>query len=155
MLQINQNLSVKNGDERLKQVYDQYGGMLLGYINQVIDNEKIAEEFLVNIFTDIARNYNVWNWDEYNIWSQLLNFARSKLIGFSEMAMAIGLDPQKNSASNKCFTKLSTEQRHVLKEVYYKGRLIQTLAKNENKPEDLIRKTLKEAFDQIRNTCGH
>ncbi|MNY41896.1 hypothetical protein D3C86_1767410 [compost metagenome] len=60
-----------------------------------------------------------------------------------------------DAAGEQLFAQLTSEQQHVFRGVYYHGKSIETIAKSENKPEDLIRKTLKEAFDIIRNSCGH
>lgn len=149
-----QQVSINDHQHGLKLVYDKYGGMLYGYITQVLNNEKLAEEYLVKVFSDLAGSFNGAEWGEQNAWPRLLNFTKNKLVEMNKASCALdqGLA---DAADGQLFAQLTSEQRHVFRGVYYHGKSIETIAEIENKPEDLIRKTLKEAFDIIRNSCGH
>ena len=149
-----QQVSINDHQHRLKLVYDKYGGMLYGYIAQVLNNEKLAEEYLVKVFSDLAGSINGAEWEERNAWPRLLNFTKNKLAEMNKVSYALDEGPV-DAADGQLFAQLTREQQHVFRGVYYYGKSIEAIAEIENKPEDLIRKTLKEAFDIIRNSCGH
>ncbi|WP_371416343.1 sigma factor-like helix-turn-helix DNA-binding protein [Pedobacter sp. L105] len=50
------------------------------------------------------------------------------------------------SLGSKCVEQLTDDQKKVFYDVYYRGRTIAVISAELNETEDLIRKTLKEAF---------
>lgn len=133
-------------------LYDNYAAMLLGYINEVVNDKVVAEEYLLKTFTTIAQNFNCINWSESNNWVQLLGFARAELIPFHDAIKSCEVPAvvSMNSTVYKYLDKMTEEQKHVFCSVYYNKKTIAELSKEINKAEELIKTLLKEAFCIIR-----
>jgi len=128
--------------------------MLLGYIIEVVKDRKLAEEWLVKLFHELSLHFNEMNWDGSNNWCQLQRFAKLKLAEFNttqkqaEANAPAGL--VMHSGRNKYLDGLTDEQKVVFCSVYYQGKSTTAISIELNKPEDVIRKTLKEAFAIMR-----
>ena len=135
---------------KIQEVYDQYSGMLYGYLLKVLKDKEQAEKLLVGIFDDIAKNVDEsGNCDSYT-WCGLYRTAKTKLVHLLNdddeadhtlMVFAFG---------RKMYEEMSDLQRQVFYEAYYNGKMIGELAAKLNQSEEMIRKALKEAFLIIR-----
>lgn len=135
-------------------LYDDYAAMLLGYINEVVKDELVAEEYLLKTFNTISQKFNYTNWNERNNWVQLLGFARAELVPFYTILKSCETSTIANSNSNIAYKNLynmTEEQKHVFCSIYYNKKTIAELSKEINKSEDLIKTLLKEAFCIIRS----
>ncbi|WP_068399059.1 RNA polymerase sigma factor [Pedobacter cryoconitis] len=151
---------VANKQASIRSLYDKHASMLLGYIFEIVKNQKLAEEYLVKVFCDIAQHFNEIDWDETNNWCQLKRFAQNKLNQLTDSGrMAsdlkdMGLQVSGSHESHTRFPDYFTEeQHHIFYSVYYYGKSVETISKELNKEEESIRKTLKEAFAIMRKSC--
>lgn len=134
-------------------LYDDYGAMLLGYIFEVVKDKKVAEDYLVQTFSSVALKFNEINWSESNKWGLLQRIAKNELAKYNEAAADCDAHTTaKNATPNKYLDKMTDEQKLVFCNVYYSKRTTAQLAAEINKPEELVKKLLKEAFAIIRKS---
>lgn len=154
MLKINQQALVENEPLSVRSLYDKHAGMLLGYIYEVIKDRKLAEEYLVQLFCDLSQEFDGMNWDGKNSWCQLHRFAKVKLAAFKDKVKEgeeeAGPGLMMYGLHNRHLVQLTGEQKKVFCDIYYHGKSIAEISGELNKTEDLIRKTLKEAFAIMR-----
>jgi tRNA(Met) C34 N-acetyltransferase TmcA len=156
MLEINQEALVANRAASIRCLYEKYGGMLLGYILEIVKDQKQAEQYLVQVFCDISLQYDEIDWAGTNRWIQLQRFARAKLSLFTHAATErlpvtrTGLP--EHGSRNQIFDQLSDEQQQVFYAIYYQGKTISTISTELNRTEGSIRKALKEAFSIMRKS---
>ncbi|WP_442588912.1 hypothetical protein ACSBL2_23030 [Pedobacter sp. AW31-3R] len=153
MLKIDRQTSIQKQPVTIHSLYESYGGMLLGYIFEIVKDRKVADECLVKIFSDVALHFATMDWDNGSNWMKLQRFAKERLSTFMDNptqieSSAAGIVKQ---ASNEYFERLNDAQKTVFCNVYYKNKKIDEISIELNKQEDSIRKTLKEAFAIMRN----
>ena len=135
--------------DELRSLYERYGGMLLGYLIETLQDGEAAGEQLANIFADLAKQAGD-NLD-YN-WGQLHKFARERLTALGLVgSRKVGILPA-YITENKAWRKMTAEQQLVFYNAYHCSRPIGCIAQQFNKPEEYIRKTLVEAFAVIRKS---
>ena|ERR1700761_4394968 len=136
----------------IRRMYDRYGGMLLGYLAEILKDRALAEEYLVTIFSEIANQHP--NTIEGITWCQLHQLAKTKLALLNNNSNFNTNKPGAliSSLSNKFLDTMTDEQKHIFCNVYYYGKPITVLSQQLNKPETAIKKTLTEAFAIIRNS---
>jgi len=145
-----------NEQQGILDLYDKYSGMLLGYIYEIVKDRELAEQYLVSVFKSIPGQYHEIYRAE-NIWCHLQQLAKNKLSDFlktikdCEPYTVIGL----NSTQTTLISQMDDEQKNVFCAIYYHGKTTAELAVQLNKPELIIRKTLKEAFAIIRKSREH
>lgn len=108
-------------------LYDNYGGMLLGYISQVVKDKGVAEEYLLKTFNTIAKQFKYTNWDENNNWLQLLSFARAELTPFHETLKKCGgraFAGTGNITIDTYLDEMTDEQKDVFCSIYYNKKTI-------------------------------
>lgn len=155
MLKVDRKVFIENKPESLESLYQRHGGMLLGYIFEVVQDRKLAEKYLVELFCELSQQFDQMNWNGTNSWCQLQRFAKDRLAAlhaekkYFEPAAVTGLV---HSSCNKYLEQLNPEQRRVFCDVYYHGKMIPVISRELNKTEDSIRKTLKEAFAIMRRS---
>jgi hypothetical protein len=124
---------------------------LLGYLSEIVKDHRLAEQHLVNIFNNIPQHLNELNNGDANTWCQLQRLAKKHLMGLpvakhGKPADGITIE----TGRNKFFNQMTNEQQVVFYSIYYNHKTITQLAEELNKTEELIRKTLREAFAIIR-----
>lgn len=137
-------------------LYNSYAAMLLGYIFEVVKNRKVAEQYLVAVFNDAAMTPDEFYKPGVNAFCSLQLIARKKLASFFEgvgecsAAEAV----QKNTLTGKSkFIKLMTaDQKLVFCGVYWQGKTTSKLAAELGRPDEDIRRVLKECFTIIRRS---
>ena len=151
---------IANRQASIRSLYDKHASMLLGYIFEIVKNQKLAEEYLVKVFCDIAQHFNEIEWDESNNWCQLKRLAQNKLNQLTDSGRIasdlkdLGLQDRESHESHTRFPDYFTdEQHHIFYSVYYYGKSVEAISKELNKTEESIRKTLKEAFAIMRKSC--
>ncbi|HEY0174886.1 MAG TPA: sigma factor-like helix-turn-helix DNA-binding protein, partial [Pedobacter sp.] len=108
---------------------------------------------LVQLFCDLSSHFNEINWDEGNSWRQLHKFTKDKLSVFVHPVKNCGHAEAElviHDSQNGYLERLTEEQKQVFCAVYYDSKTIREISVELNKTDDLIRKTLKEAFSIIR-----
>lgn len=158
MLKVDRKVFIGNKPESLESLYQRHGGMLLGYIFEVVQDRKLAEKYLVEMFCELSQQFDQMNWNGTNSWCQLQRFAKGWLtviIGNARYFEPRAVTGLVHSSCNKYLEQLNHEQRQVFCDVYYHGKMIPVISKELNKTEDSIRKTLKEAFAIMRQSGGN
>lgn len=151
MLESTSQVTIGHQTQGMRYLYDRHAGMLLGYIFEVVKDRKLAEEYLVKIFSALSLQSE----EDINSWCQLLKFAKTKLqqlhVGHSyeEAHDRPGMTVVR--PANTYLDRLNEMQRRVFCEVYHHGKTISALSIALNTTEDLTRKTLKEAFLIMRS----
>jgi 23S rRNA maturation mini-RNase III len=155
------NTQVQNsapvGQSRLllvHKLYQQYAGMLLGYIVDVVKNQAIAEQYLVAVFKDVTHELDELTNQDVSTFCHLQAMARKKLAEyFNGTVQHNGDGKNKPSICNNKYTQQMThEQQLVFCGVHWHGKTITSLAAELNKPEESIRKILKDCFTIIRSS---
>jgi len=148
-------------DDRLlsvRSLYDSCGAMLLGYLFEVVQDQGIAEQYLIDIFNEVAKTPANYNTNGLSTLSQLQILARNKLAPYYQTVKDCGTEQhnaKSTTAKNKYLSQMTPEQQHVFCGLHYHGKSIAALAIEMRKPEDDIRKILKESFTLIRKANGH
>lgn len=133
-------------------VYDRYAAMLLGYIFEVVGDKKVAEDYLAKIFNGLAQNFNDIDWSMGNNWLLLQRYAKNQLVKFDSAAEGCQTQFSHYNLKNKYLNKMTGEQKLVFCNIYYSKKTTAQVAAEINKPEELIKKLLKEAFTIIRTS---
>jgi DNA-directed RNA polymerase specialized sigma24 family protein len=134
----------------LQDAYKKYGGMLYGYLLSVLKDEAKAEQFLVNIFDDLAKAVDETGECGPYTWCGLYRTAKSKLIHLLNDEAEADHNLLVFALGRKMYEEMSDLQRQVFYEAYYNGKMINELAVKLNQSDELIRKALKEAFLILR-----
>ena len=141
---------------RTKQdLFNRFGGMLLGYISEVVKNNHVAEHHLVDVFNQLQfSDIQDITKPGINTFVYLQSIARKKLAVFS-----LPVDGYANTGKsknpiiedNKFVELMNPDQQQVFCEIYYHGKTVTNLAAELNKTEAAIRELLREAFLIIRS----
>lgn len=144
----NQQILAGQCPRNVQELYDKYSGMLFGYIYGVVKDAGIAEQQLVNFYSTIKDHLHEINADGAgNTWCKLQSLLKKHL---SASGRFIECDVMTGHSGNKYFGMMSDEQKYVFCNIYYHGRSTAELALILNKPEEQVRKELKEAFTILR-----
>jgi len=146
---------LKQNPYGLGELYDKYGGMLLGYIFDIVHDSKLAEQHLVSIYSGLSLNYKEPIPDGENTWCYLQRLAKKHLSGFQNNNIKPepklkDIDLANRNDRNKFLRLMSHEQKEVFCGIYHYGKTIAQLSKELKISEDTVRKTLKEAFAIIK-----
>ena len=136
---------------KIQEVYDQYSGMLYGFLLKVLKDKEQAEKLLVGIFDDIAKNVGKsGNCGPYT-WCGLYRMAKDKLmIHMDDEGDSNDQDMMVYTLGNNMYNGMTDEQKQVFYETYYGGKKITQVAAQLNKSEESVKKTLMEAFTILR-----
>ena len=133
----------------VRNLYERYAGMLLGYILEVVKDRKLAEEYMVKFFSEISLTFDPDDWNGHNHWCKLQKLARYKIALYTEKPKNVELymyNDTIHSAKDDFFAQLTDKQRQVFYAIYYCRKPVAEISTDLNITEDLTRKTLKEAF---------
>lgn len=138
-------------------LYDEYAGLLFGYIYEVVKDREMAEQYLISVFNEIPRHIHEIKQPGANIYRQLQVITRRVLSGYFEnIPVCKTTDPENNylpSRPSKFLSGMTEEQRLIFCSIHYHGKTISVLAAELQKPEDTIRKILQQAFTVIRRAA--
>lgn len=159
MLETNRQALIVSKPESIRCLYDKYGGMLLGYIFEIVNDRKLAEEYLVRLFCDLSHQIDDMEWNGTNSWCKLQGFARSRLATYRDTVKQ-GENPSASGMMipglrHQYLEQLTDLQKLVFSDVYYHGKSIVKISVELKETENLIRKTLKEAFTIIKKGGGN
>lgn len=130
-------------------LYQRYGGLLLGYITEVVKDKTLAEQCLVEVFKEVFGKLEEYTYAD-NTWITLQQLAKKVLLKFNTVTQQ-GNYINEASATNSYVKLMNHEQRLVFYGLHYQQKNIATLANELNKTEDTIRQLLREALIIIRN----
>jgi hypothetical protein len=136
ILKTEKQISIKQKPYNLRELYDRYSGMLLGYIFEIVKDNKLAEQHLINIYSYLPNHINELTSDGINTWCQLQRLAKRYL----ELADSTqyngqldGSDLSVNNGHNRYLVLMTFEQKQVFYNVYYYGKTTAQLAQELNK----------------------
>ena len=143
-----------NNSSVIQALYDEYAGLLLGYIYEVVKDREIAEEYLVSVFNELPEHINEITRPGLNTYHQLQLLARKVLADyFATIPVCVPTNPEKTylpSHPNKFLLGMTEEQQLIFCSVHYHGKSICDLAAELNTTETCIKTILKQAFEVIR-----
>jgi len=145
---------VQSKSAAILNLYNSYSAKLLGYIYEVVQNKPIAEQYLAAVFNDVLNEFEEFSKDGTSALYLLQIMARKKLVHFFE---ALENDIDKRAwenlpwINNRYVALMTPLQQQVFCGIYYQCKSTVNIAKELNKTEEEIRKTLKECFIIIRN----
>ena len=155
---MNQQITFTNNSTATRAIYDEYAGMLLGYIYEVVKDKAMAEQYLAAVFSELPQHLHDIIQPGFNTYHRLQLIARKMLADFFETIPACApqdMDKKYMPAKpNKFLDRMSTEQQFIFCNVHYSGKSINTLAAELNKPEEEIKKILQQAFAAIRRAAA-
>ncbi|MEH3111780.1 hypothetical protein [Pedobacter terrae] len=145
------NLSAEPKD--IRWFYDQYAPMLLGYINDIVQDAQKSEEYLVAILTSFLKDVMVLQEkSRLNIWLELRQYAQSKLTLYTGEDHQVNVN-QSTYKGRLCL--LDDLQKKIFCAVYYHRKSIQYLAATIGRDESEIRNQLKLSIDKMRRASGN
>lgn len=146
-----------NNASATRALYDEYAGLLLGYIYEVVKDRGMAEQYLISVFNEMPGHLHEIKQPGLNTYHQLQLLTRKVLADYFEtIPVCKATDPEENylpSRSNKFLSGMTDEQRLIFCSIHYHGKSIETLAAEMNMPEDVIKKILQQAFTAIRRAA--
>ncbi len=150
MLQTNnQGIQTKN-PVLLREAYNRYGSMLYGYLLSVLNDEAKAEKVLTAIFDDLSKAMEQTGECGPYTWCGLYRMAKIKLLPLIDEDKDADHTLMVFAFGRKMYEEMSDLQREVFYESYYNGKKVTELAAKLDQSEELILKTLKEAFLILR-----
>lgn len=129
------------------ELYEKYSGMLFGFIYEVVKDTGIAEQQLISFYTIIKDHLHEINAGDANTWCQLQRLLKKHL---STSGRPVERDVMISHSGNKYPGMMNNEQKCVFYHVYYHGKSMAELSYILNKPEEQVRKDLKEACTILR-----
>lgn len=141
--------SFVNNNKVIFALYQRYGGLLLGYITEVVKDKTLAEQCLVEVFKEVFGKLEEYTYAD-NTWITLQQLAKKVLLKFNTVTQQ-GNYINEASATNSYVKLMNHEQQLVFYGLHYQQKNIATLANELNKTEDTIRQLLREALIIIRN----
>jgi DNA-directed RNA polymerase specialized sigma24 family protein len=148
-------VSLQTSTQTKQDLFNKFGGVLFGYISEVVKNKPLAEKYLVDIFNqlqfsdiqDITR-------PGINTFIYLQTIARNKLAAFTASVNEYA-DTRKPSTitvkDNKFIDLMNPDQQQVFCGIHYHGKTAAQIAAELNKTEDAVRELLRESFHIIRS----
>jgi RNA polymerase sigma-70 factor (ECF subfamily) len=132
--------AVKEGSpEALAKLYDQYGAILFGFINRIIDNPQIAEGVLQNSFIVIWRSMTTFDPEKDRILTWMLKITMSVAVNaLPETQEEIIAEPSDIKTLNSVITL-----------IFFKGLTLGDAARKIEIPLNLLIPKMKMAFTQL------
>lgn len=138
----------------IQNLYDNYAATLLGYIFEVVQNQLVAEQYLIAVFNDVPNELEEFSKNRTGRLCRLQIMARKKLGHFFE---ALENDTDKRAwgnlprINNRYVALMTPLQQQVFCGIHYQFKSTGSIAIELNETEEEVRKTLKECFTIIRN----
>lgn len=146
-----------NNASATRALYDEYAGLLLGYIYEVVKDRELAEQYLIAVFNEMPGKLHEIKRPGLNTYHQLQLMTRKVLAGYFEtIPVCKPTDAEKTylpSRPNKFLSGMTDEQRLIFCSIHYHGKSIGALAAELSMPEDVIKKILQQAFVAIRRAA--
>jgi hypothetical protein len=154
---LTQQIALTNASQTTRAIYDEYAGMLLGYIYEVVNDKNIAEQYLVSVFNELPQHLHDIAQPGINVYHRLQLLARKVLAGYFETIPACLISVNSNDhlpvRPNKFLDRMTKEQQIVFCNIHYSGKSVSQLATEFNKPEEEVKKLLQQAFAAIRRAA--
>lgn len=135
-------VAIRQGDpEAISKLYDQYAGMLFGFINRIVGDPFIAEGVLQHSFILIWKGLAMYEPEKERLLTWMLKIT---------MGVSINALPE-TGAVNKADTGISDLQylNDAISLVFFKGFSLQDAAEKLEVPLDVLIPKMKTAFKQL------
>jgi RNA polymerase sigma-70 factor (ECF subfamily) len=135
-------VAVRQGDpEAIAKLYDQYSGVLFGFINRIVGNSVIAEGVLQNSFVVIWKNMAIYDPKKERILTWMLKIT---------MNIAINALPETGIISNVNTGTSDCEYlNNTISLIFFKGLSLEDAAKKLEIPMEVLIPRMKMAFKQL------
>ncbi|NTE03291.1 sigma-70 family RNA polymerase sigma factor [Agrobacterium tumefaciens] len=151
MSQVILNIS-KEASKDIRQFYDKYAGMLLGFIQGTIQDPKESEMHLIKIITSFILETNLNAQTNLSTWMLLRQHAQ-RILAQQNLSDKPLTDAVLNKVSNHPAENsdlLTSREKEIFTAVYYQGKSISGLAESLGEEENNIRIQLKSSIDKMR-----
>lgn len=147
----------KEASGDIRQFYDKYAGMLLGFIQGTIQDSKNSEAHLIKIITSFVLETKLNSNSNMSTWMHLRQHAKEVLAqqNLSERPTSMTSLDQNNNRSEDHINVLTAQESIIFKAVYYHGRSIACIAASLGEEENSIRTQLKSSIDKMRRSRGN
>src|ERR1700760_3209477 len=115
----------------MRALYERYGAMILGYLTETLQDQKLAEEQLVIILGDFVGQQTHLTGGDFN-WIQLHKFARAKLAKLSLFSQQDVYNVPATISGNNAWHKMNADQQHVFYNSYHCVKPIALIAQQLN-----------------------
>lgn len=142
-----------NSSAQTRTLYDEYAPLLLGYIQEVVKDKKLAEQYLIAVFNEVPEHLHELLQPGTNVFLGLQLLTRTILANFFKtIPVCTALDDKRYlpNRPNKFLTGMTGEQQLIFCSIHYHGKSIPVLAAELNMAEADIKKILQQAFAAIR-----
>jgi hypothetical protein len=141
--------SLQTSTQTKQDLFNQFGGMLFGYISEVVKNKTLAEQCLVDIFNHLQLSdiHDITR-PGINTFIYLQDITRNKLAAFAADTNTPATITVKG---NKFIDLMNPNQQQIFCGIHYHGKSIAQIAAELNKTEDAVRELLRECFNIIRS----
>lgn len=150
---MNQPIISNSGSSATRDIYDQYAGLLYGYIYEVVKDRNTAEQYLLSVFNELPQHLHYVVQPGVNTYYRLQQLARKALNNFFETVADSPAAVNIPARPNKFLSRMSAEQQLVFCNIHYNGKSVSKMAAELDKGEDEIRKILQQAFAAIRRAA--
>ncbi|MFD2288998.1 hypothetical protein GJU39_13020 [Pedobacter petrophilus] len=142
----------KEASKNIRQFYDKYAGMLLGFIQGTVPDAKKSEELLIKIITSFVLKTKLNSDSNISTWIHLRRHAQQILSqqNFNDRPASIVNPDLNNIPSEDHQNALTAQENMIFKAVYYQGRSIACVAESLAEEENSIRIQLKSSIDKMR-----
>ncbi len=155
---MNQYLANKSSSLAIGKLYDDYSALLYGYILEVVNDQQIAEKYLVTVFEELPKYLDEMVGPRNNIYNRLQLLTRKLMADFFE-TMPGRANITGNSYNNqllrpnKFLESMAHDEQLVFCNIHYHGKSITTLAIELKKAEGEIKKLLRKALVALRKVA--
>lgn len=168
-----------NDSKALEALYNRYSSLLFTIIKKIVNDEKIAEEVLCDVFVIIWQKVNLFNFNTANVYTWLITLSRNKAVDvlkrkndseeieeyteeyenrFIIPHLSPEIDPMdiktaiklKNNVE-QALKKLTDAQQYVLYLAYYEGLTQKDIATRLNIPLPTVKSKIKLALGNLRD----
>ena len=137
----------KEASKDIRQFYDKYAGMLLGFIQGTIQDPKKSEAHLIKILTSFILEAKLNPQSKSSNWMLLRQHAQ-KILAQEQLTDTESMITSDYASVNP--DQLSLKEKEIFNAVYYLGRSVSYLAASFGEEENSIRIQLKSSIDKMR-----
>ncbi len=168
-----------NDSKALEALYNRYSSLLFTIIKKIVNNEKLAEEVLCDVFVIIWGKINLFNFETPNVYTWLITLSRNKAVDalkrskpgevlleydeeYENRYIIPQLSPEIDPLDIKtalnlkenvelALKKLTDAQQYVLYLAYYEGLTQIEIAERLNIPLPTVKSKIKLALSNLRD----
>lgn len=167
-----------NDSKALEALYNRYSSLLYTIIKKIVNNEKIAEEVLSDVFVIIWRKINLFNFSTADVYAWLITLSRNKAVDALKRSKEEELAEYTEEYENRyiipnlseeiepldiktalnlkekvelALKKLTDAQQYVLYLAYYEGLTQSEIAARLHIPLPTVKSKIKLSLSNLRD----